>query len=175
MVSDQQNLLNLGSAANLAKINLNLDLITPSEWSDDDMVNYLAQLSALILANPNAFTADTLATANYVAGQNLNSLITDPSGEMPLLKYELENNAMAAGSDLAKLGQGTLHLIGSIGGTAANLGSAAEGASAAADWIIPIAAVAIVYLLIREPERGVKVAGDAAGSATRAARNFLPW
>lgn len=175
MVTDQQNLLNLGSAANLAKINLNLDLVPESDWSDDDMLGYLAQLRDIILAHPDSFNAASQASAQYMASFDLNVLrqsnyLSDQTQDLHTLQYELQNNLMSAGNDLAKLGQGTLTLINHIGGTAANVGAAAEQSASSANWILPVMAIALLYVIITEPSRGIQLGA----SAAKTARGFLP-
>ncbi len=175
MVTDQQNLQNLGSASRLAMYHVNLDLTPVAEWSDVDMVNYLDEFKNIILAHPESFSAQSTATAHYIDQKNMQDLIapdwvSDNGDDLRTLQYQMQNNIYAAGDDLAKLGQGALNLLGSVGGAATNIGQIAEHSSGAAALLIPIIGLAVLYIIVNDPARGVAVAGTAARSAAGTAR-----
>lgn len=175
MITDQQNLQNLGSASNLARYHLNLDLTPVADWTDVEMVAYLEEFKNIILAHPGSFNEQSLATAAYIDRKNLQDLLSpdwfsSEYQDLRTLKYELQNNVMDAGDDLARLGSGALNLLGSIGGAATNVGTSAENATGAASLLIPVIGLAILYIIINDPAR----AAAATRSYASAGRSLLP-
>lgn len=175
MISDIQNLQNLGSASRLAMYHLGLDLTPVAEWSDVDMVSYLEEFKNIILAHPESFNEQSMITAHYVDAKNMQDLLEPDwlNGEYQALrtmKYELQNSVFDAGDDLASLGRGALNLLGSVGRAGTNVGESAEKATGAASLLIPVIALAVLYIIVNDPAR----AASATRSYASAGRSLLP-
>jgi hypothetical protein len=159
-VSDTQNAANLASAENLTQINLGLDQIPQSQWTQPQMISYLQGLSSTIQSNPNAFNAATLSSANAVAGSNLNNLqLQDPSFSWSDFGTQVENNAVAAGNSVVAVGQAAQSALQSVASTVSNLGTAASNTAAVAQWALPALLVIGVYLIANAKKLSVSKGG----------------
>lgn len=158
MVTDAQNLANLGTATRLSLNALNLYSARSSDWSQAERIAFVQRLAQTILTYPAEFNAGTIYTANAVLGQNFGAMqfdeyySTGPDGSPSLLKSFVDTGFDAAldmGADVAVVGRGAVKLLASVGRVAENVGQAGEQASATAGggWLLPAAVIAVVALL----------------------------
>lgn len=171
MVTEAQNLANLGSASRLAAQALNLDLLPPSSWAQDERIAYVIGLANRILQYPAQFDADTLAGARSVLGQNFNRMALDdyinagPDGSASVMKSLFDGafEGLNFGfSSTASLGKGAFNLISRTGNVLTNTGSALDTATATAgnSWLVPVAVVAFLALLATDAVRSVRRAAQ---------------
>lgn len=159
-VDSTTNAANLASAENLVQINLGLDQIPQSQWSQDQMISYLQGLSSTINQYPTEFDSQTVANASTIGSSNLSDLaLQDPSFSWSDFGSALEDNAAAAGNNVAALGQGISNAVNSIGSTISSLGTAASNTATIAQWALPAALVLLVYLLSQTKSGSVSAKG----------------
>ncbi len=168
MVTAQQNLGNLGSAANLAAIDLGLDLTPASQWSQDQRISFLRGLANKILSYPASFDAQTLNSANVILGQNFNGMHLDdfvntsPDGSASVAKIfvdSLADGVLGGAQSVANIGTGALNIVNKVasgasnlGDAAANLAQAANNASSSTSWLLPIGLIALIGILALNTE-----------------------
>jgi hypothetical protein len=159
-VSAATNAANVASASNLVEINLGLDQIPQSQWTQAQMISYLQGLSAMIIANPSEFTAQELASAQQISGSNLNSLqLQDSSISLSDIGTALESSASAAGTSLVNLGNGISNVISSTGDALTKLGNAASNTASVAEIAIPAILIIGVILLFQTKSASVSKKG----------------
>lgn len=169
MVTAEQNLANLGSAANLAAFELGLDLIPPGAWTQAARIEYIARLAQKIVTYSDQFSAASVAAARSTLGDNLSGMAIDtyvfqhPDGADTLAGVFVNtgiDTALAMTSQLANLGTGALALISKTGAVLANTGTAAENftASASNSTFVFVGVLLIGALLILKTERRISSA-----------------
>jgi len=175
VVDDATNALNLGSAENLARINIGIDSIDPSDWTQDERVQYLKQVASLIVTYPNEFNTATLTSAQQLLqhpDQDLSNSISDMEDQWNTFTYTLaqgfESNIAEPAS---QVGQAMAQLVQNAA-TVVNKGSSALASAASiSSWALPVAAVAVLFLILRDPERGTQAGKNLAGGV----RELLPY
>lgn len=116
----------------MAAIRSNLGLSdVPSEWTYDERLAYNNALATYINANPGVFSASDLAIANNELNQN-NVSLSDTSFTSGLSDFfgNLEDEAVSALDDIGGVGRGVLSTF------------------RLASWVLPLAAVAVVIILL---------------------------
>lgn len=132
MVTDAQNKAYLGSATQLAKQSIvsdtdgetTLDLIRNSDWSQVDRVNFIHQLSAVILQYPERFTPETLAYAQKIYSTNLGGLIEGNDGAPSLASIfgsQLLDTTLGMGSNIAVVGTSAINVLRNVAQSADNI------------------------------------------------------
>lgn len=168
MVTSQQNIANLGSAAQLVAINLGLDQIGPGEWSQTDRLAFIRALANAILQYSAQFDAQTLNSATVILGQNFNGMTLDdfvnaaPDGQASVAKIffdSLGDNILGGGQAVGNIGTGAVNIVtkiasaaSNVGDAAANLAQAANNASSSTSLLLPIGLIALVAILVLNTE-----------------------
>lgn len=168
MVSAADNQAGLNLAANVAADSVGLGGVPVASWSQDDRIAYLSFLANEILSQPDAFTPETVASAQHIAGnasglQLENFWTYSPDGAPSLAKTfvdTLGDKVLGGGQSLANLGAGTLNLVSRAGNIASNVGTGLDTATqtAASTWVVPLAVIAFFGLFVINAERQVEKA-----------------
>lgn len=112
----------------IAQLNLDPD---QSTWNYDQVVAFNKAFAAGILAHPDSFSSTDLTTANAVTAEAPSALQdTSLSGEISAFGSAVTDNVVAAGSQVASIGQGALNL--------ASMGS----------WLIPLVGLGLIGILV---------------------------
>lgn len=177
MVTDAQNRANIGSASNLAAQSVGLDHSMAADWDVDEKIAYTRALADTILQYPANFTMATLDLAEKLRGFTIDEYpdaSMNPafdSQDWQLFGYHLENNVVQAGSSIADIGTGVLRAISSIGGTIGNAAEAAENTTSVARLVVPLAALVLLYWLVKDPEKSTRAGGNISSSL----REWAPY
>lgn len=105
--------------------------VTPSDWTYDQRIAFNKAFAAYVIAHPDSFSATDLNTANGIAGESPTALDdTSLSADLSAFGSAVTDNVVAAGNQVAGIGNGVLNL------------------ASAAQYIIPVAGVIIVGILL---------------------------
>lgn len=159
------NAANLGSASNLVAINLGLDGVPASSWSQDQRISFITGLSNTILQYPQSFSDASIASAQSVLGQNMNGMTLDdfvsssPDGSATLQSAfvdTLADSVLSTGASIASIGTGAAALLNNLGSAVGNISTGVANASNLSSWLVPVAAVAFVALFVMNSEKKVR-------------------
>ncbi len=182
-VSPATNTQNLSAAAQMAATQLGLNRADQSQWLQGDMVRYLQALQAIILANPENFTAASVAVAqhlhiqpdlaNDVNGQKL----IDPTGIALYIEDAIAGGAQFVSDITPNPVKTGAQAIGDGAQAIANAAIAAAGAlnksSLLLEYAVPIGLGVIFWLGAKSigKDPGGQ-AGKFAGAGVKAAAAF---
>ena len=129
MTYQDYNRQNLRSAERLVAQEMGVDPDANSSLSYEQRGEFSRRLAAKILAYPDRFTAETVATAQAIAGRTLDPL-ADASFSWSDFSSAVTDNALAIGDSVADVGRGVTGTLSSV------------------KWLLPLAAVVAVGILI---------------------------
>ena len=160
MVSTAQNLENLAIISNYIADGMGIGGIPNSQLTQAERVQFIQLLSQNITAYPANFSAATVATAQYVLGQNLN-VLQGNDGQPNLAEIwvsSMLDTVLGAGQQVGDVGRGVLNLLSNTGTVLTNTGQAAANltGSASGSWIGPVLLFGAAAVLLLNVNREVR-------------------
>lgn len=158
-VTVAENTAALKQAAALAAQQLGLTGIPTNQWSPDQTVHYLDAFRAIVLANPENFNAQTIATA-----QNMHT--ADLANRSNLANFGVAVTDFVAGAANAAGGSAIGVTAKGITDALTSLGQSLSGVAAIAPYLLPIGFAVFVYLAVKSVGR------DPGGQAKKIISSF---
>lgn len=136
---------NLNAIARESAAELGLDPATRSTWSLRTRISYIDLFRSKVLARPDLFLPETVAIAQRI---DTSTMAPDDSAQFGLAISNVVLGAAAA-TGLENFGGGMAQALAGVGSGLRNLGSVSG-------VIVPVAAIAFLYLFVKSTARDAR-------------------
>ena len=155
--------LAVGSASNLVAQQLGIDLTPPGEWTVEQRVSFVRNLSGVIVQYPANFSDTTISNAQTILGQtNLAAIPVDDSSSAGVFFTQLADTSIDVGSKLANVGTAALNIVSNVAQSTENLSSGLKTGTQTFSFgpVAIVATLAVVALLVLNTSKRVQSAVD---------------
>lgn len=156
MISEENNRRNLATAANLARSELGLGEVS-SDWTFDDRVSYLNRFRSKVLAFPQSFTPETVAIATGIRTQDYQLTPGFAEGETdPVFWQTVVSRAADVVQIPVDFGNASIEAANAITVALSGTASALSTTGKIAPFVLPVAAVLLLYLVTEKASTRVR-------------------